>query len=290
MADAQVNATVNVTNATGRDAATAEGIFLTYTSLFLMALGPIVLGSVRSVNHQRQLLVSAPFPPSPRVCFPRTTTAIITHVARLAPRSVLEKRRRGERPHQHEGRSCISSLRQRRAVRPVPVFQGSVSVGPLPRTVWSASLTAFLPQYIPKEYVNLILSVLFIGLGISALARAVWYVVCVRLCSICHTHTHTHTHAHTHTQHTHTHTHTHTQPSFLPCSVLIDPLLPDVVTSWMTKYHIKLTVTPPKKKAGKELSQGIVWRWEWLMFGEMVMYFSTFDISVSLSRGVRNDI
>ena len=45
--------------------------------------------------------------------------------------------------------------------------------------------------------------------------------------------------------HTHTHTHTH-----FPCSVLVDPLLPEALTSWFTKYHVKLTVTPPKKKPG----------------------------------------
>lgn len=39
----------NLSNLTGRDAATAEGIVVTYSSLFLMALGPIFLGSLRSV-------------------------------------------------------------------------------------------------------------------------------------------------------------------------------------------------------------------------------------------------
>lgn len=48
----------NVSNLTGRAAATAEGIALTYSSLFLMALGPILLGSMRSVLHRRSLLVS----------------------------------------------------------------------------------------------------------------------------------------------------------------------------------------------------------------------------------------
>ena len=48
----------NVSNLTGRAAATAEGIALTYSSLFVMALGPILLGSMRSVLHRRSLLVS----------------------------------------------------------------------------------------------------------------------------------------------------------------------------------------------------------------------------------------
>lgn len=38
-----------------------------------------------------------------------------------------------------------------------------------------------LPQYVPKEYVNMIISVLFFGLGVSALARAT-RCVCVPLC------------------------------------------------------------------------------------------------------------
>lgn len=49
---------VNGTNLTGRDAATAEGIVITYSSLFLLALGPIFIGSVRSVAYHCKLRVS----------------------------------------------------------------------------------------------------------------------------------------------------------------------------------------------------------------------------------------
>eukprot|EP00731_Ephydatia_muelleri_P023954 Em0016g225a len=139
---------VNITNATGRDAATTEGIILTYASLFFMALGPIVLGSVRSVNHQLQL------------------------------------QKKGEEASDR-------------------ILMKDAAVFPLYASGGLFGLYLFF-KYIPKEYVNLILSVIFIGLGISALARA-----------IC---------------------------------VLVDPLLPEALTSWFTKYHVKLTVTPPKKK------------------------------------------
>ena len=48
----------NVTsNVTGRDAATAEGIAITYSSLFLMALLPLLFGSLRSVGYHGQLKV-----------------------------------------------------------------------------------------------------------------------------------------------------------------------------------------------------------------------------------------
>ena len=47
----------NQSNLTGRDAATPEGIAVTYFSLFLMALGPILLGSIRSVSHHLSLKV-----------------------------------------------------------------------------------------------------------------------------------------------------------------------------------------------------------------------------------------
>lgn len=48
----------NASNQTGREAATPEGIAITYFSLFLMALGPIVVGSLRSVRHHLSLKVS----------------------------------------------------------------------------------------------------------------------------------------------------------------------------------------------------------------------------------------
>ncbi len=47
----------NETNMTGRGAATPQGIALTYASLFLMALGPIVLGAFRSVHYHSGLKV-----------------------------------------------------------------------------------------------------------------------------------------------------------------------------------------------------------------------------------------
>ena len=47
----------NVTNATGRDAATPEGIAITYGSLFLMALVPLFVGSLRSVGYHAALKV-----------------------------------------------------------------------------------------------------------------------------------------------------------------------------------------------------------------------------------------
>ena len=48
----------NASNLTGREAATPEGIAVTYFSLFLMALGPILVGSLRSVKHHLSLKVS----------------------------------------------------------------------------------------------------------------------------------------------------------------------------------------------------------------------------------------
>ena len=47
----------NGSNLTGRDAATMEGIALTYTGLLLMALAPIFFGSARSVLYHSGLKV-----------------------------------------------------------------------------------------------------------------------------------------------------------------------------------------------------------------------------------------
>ena len=44
-------------NLTGRAAATVEGITVTYLSLFLMALGPILVGSIRSVSYHSVIKV-----------------------------------------------------------------------------------------------------------------------------------------------------------------------------------------------------------------------------------------
>ena len=46
-----------LSNATGREATTAEGIAITYTSLFVMALMPLFIGSVRSVGYHTGLKV-----------------------------------------------------------------------------------------------------------------------------------------------------------------------------------------------------------------------------------------
>ncbi len=47
----------NATNLTGRDAATAGGILITYSALFAMALGPIFIGSLRSVPYHSAMKV-----------------------------------------------------------------------------------------------------------------------------------------------------------------------------------------------------------------------------------------
>lgn len=44
-----------------------------------------------------------------------------------------------------------------------------------------STLTVCSSQYLPKEYVNLLLNILFFSLGVSAIARAsrlVWYCIC----------------------------------------------------------------------------------------------------------------
>lgn len=61
--DSQVlNASVleadNASNLTGREAATVEGMIVTYSALFAMALGPIFLGSLRSVHYHSSMKVS----------------------------------------------------------------------------------------------------------------------------------------------------------------------------------------------------------------------------------------
>ena len=59
--DGETSSTENVSNAsnvTGRDAATAEGIAITYGSLFLMALLPLLLGSLRSIGYHAKLKVN----------------------------------------------------------------------------------------------------------------------------------------------------------------------------------------------------------------------------------------
>lgn len=61
--DAEANDSVvenvsNITNATGREAATPQGIAITYSSLFVMALLPLFFGSLRSVGYHVGLKVS----------------------------------------------------------------------------------------------------------------------------------------------------------------------------------------------------------------------------------------
>lgn len=54
------NVTDNITgNVTGREAASSEGLVTAYTFLFVMALVPIFIGSIRSVVHHDKLRVSA---------------------------------------------------------------------------------------------------------------------------------------------------------------------------------------------------------------------------------------
>ena len=50
----------NASNLTGRAAATPEGMLVTYSALFMMALGPILIGSLRSVPYHSAMRVSVP--------------------------------------------------------------------------------------------------------------------------------------------------------------------------------------------------------------------------------------
>lgn len=57
-----LNETENETlsNVTGRDVATREGLIVAYTLMFTMALFPIFLGSLRSVKYHYGLWVGRP--------------------------------------------------------------------------------------------------------------------------------------------------------------------------------------------------------------------------------------
>ncbi|XP_064396205.1 minor histocompatibility antigen H13-like [Halichondria panicea] len=136
----------NETNMTGRGAATPQGIALTYASLFLMALGPIVLGAFRSVHYHSGL------------------------------------KKRGE------------EASDRIAMRDAATF-------PLYASAGLFGLYIFF-KFIPREYVSLTLRSFFLILGISGLARA--------------------------------------------CSALLDPFIPEFITSRLTSYHLRLTVKPPR--------------------------------------------
>lgn len=48
----------NVTNNTGRQAASTEGLVVAYVMMFLMALVPILVGAVRSVTYHHALKVA----------------------------------------------------------------------------------------------------------------------------------------------------------------------------------------------------------------------------------------
>lgn len=111
----------NASNLTGRDAATTEGLVLTYSSLLLMALLPILFGSLRSVVYHCNL------------------------------------KKKGE-----EASDRIDTK--------------EAAMFPLYASVALFGLYLFL-KYVPKEYLNLLLSVLFLGLGASALARACCNIV-----------------------------------------------------------------------------------------------------------------
>lgn len=56
-ANASIVEVDNASNLTGRSAATAEGIIITYSALFAMALGPILIGSLRSVTYHSTMKV-----------------------------------------------------------------------------------------------------------------------------------------------------------------------------------------------------------------------------------------
>lgn len=55
--DSLIEEDSNITNVTGREAATPEGIAITYGSLFVMALLPLFFGSLRSVGYHVDLRV-----------------------------------------------------------------------------------------------------------------------------------------------------------------------------------------------------------------------------------------
>lgn len=50
--------TENASNLTGREAASREGLVVAYSSLLIMAVLPILVGSVRSVAYHYNLRVS----------------------------------------------------------------------------------------------------------------------------------------------------------------------------------------------------------------------------------------
>ena len=98
----------NASNLTGREAATPEGIAVTYFSLFLMALGPIFLGSLRSVKHHLSLKVTF-------------TRIIELHVFNIHV-NFAETRRGGSGQDRHEGRCHVSCVCQWRTIWYLPLL------------------------------------------------------------------------------------------------------------------------------------------------------------------------
>ena len=117
--ESEVNETAgveNTSNVTGRDAATPEGIAITYGSLFLMALLPLFFGSLRSVGYHTGLKVG------------NKVKSLL--IPQLKPLSVIDSRRRSWRQDRNERRSHVPSVCQRRALRSVPLLQGfSAAIG-----------------------------------------------------------------------------------------------------------------------------------------------------------------
>lgn len=97
------------------------------------------------------------------------------------------------------------------------------------RNAWVSVSPFPSPQYLPKEYVNMILSVLFLALGIGALTRALRLVSSVA---------------------------GGTGRYFLfllllLCSALLYPVVPSDLRKWFTHYQLKLTVLAHGKKPGE---------------------------------------
>lgn len=121
--ESEVNETMaeNVSNVTGREAATPEGIAITYGSLFVMALLPLFFGSLRSVGYHTGL------------------------------------KTRGEEAGDRIGMKDAAMF---------PVYASGGLFG----------LYLFF-KFLPKEYVNMILSALFLLLGVSALTRVISSII-----------------------------------------------------------------------------------------------------------------
>ncbi|XP_020620625.1 minor histocompatibility antigen H13-like [Orbicella faveolata] len=113
---ANLSAAVNETakNATGRAAATPEGMFVAYSSLVLMALLPIFFGSFRSVKY------------------------------------LIEQKKSGEQPESMTSKDAAM----------FPIIASCTLLG----------LYIFFKLF-SKEYINLLLTVYFFGLGVLAVTH-----------------------------------------------------------------------------------------------------------------------